>query len=67
MKGPTALAFTLVRWGSHNQLISLFPAATPSDGVSSSTTSRILLERKHALLGDCCEPWSDGSVVEHYL
>jgi|GEM_PF-6723342 len=30
MKGPTALAFTLVRWGSHNQIISLFPAAMPS-------------------------------------
>lgn len=67
MKDPTALAFTLVRWGSHNQLISLFLRRRRQMGVSSSTTSQIPLEQKHALLGDCCEPWSDGSVVEHYL
>lgn len=67
MKGPTALAFTLVPWGSHNQVISLFLRRCRQMGVSSSTTSWFLLERKHALLGDCCEPWSDGSVVEHYL
>ena len=67
MKGPTALAFTLVRWGSHNQLISLFPAATSSDGGLFIDNFPILLEQKHALLDDCCEPWSDGSVVEHYL